>query len=497
MPEASATTEARHDSHNIDSEELVDIDVIELKLPCRAFRIDYKLAEPGEFSLTTEFMLRLLRYADGLSEAAISEFFAFTTDETCFVVDLVQKDGFARRKNGKVYLSEAGHRLFTNSDDPGLFEVHKKQERFDFDLLAFAPADRKSLDEFEFRLPEISMGDVSENERVADLARESFRRFFHEFRIKKGGKAFEAETLYTIDNVQAEQRFSALVPVTLAVRPDDPRFPEANMTGWRSGTELEDRAEVAVQCATFAKNITTRSDQIWSETVKLLSDVAPIQMMGAYNANTFKARVFFKAALKQAGELRVDRPTIRTVGHLWTQRNRIRFASAVKYALSNSAGAPPYQFWLRPSIPYWGITKRLSAITEAVRNQFLESSEDIPLIHSIMIGDDRRSDLFKHACDGCISLPDYALPAAIEAFLVPNHIAYVAVNAPMDSEEGYPIPLGILTFDPASVTKVQRFLETILESRVAYESHCSWRPNGLMDEVRAWLRKSPDAPTGN
>lgn len=492
MPESTVPHESEPTPSDSVSQELIEVDVIELRLPCRSFRIDYKVAEPGQFSLTTEFVLRFLRYVDGLPEPALAEFFEFTADEASFVVDLAEKDGFARRKNGKVYLTEAGHRLFVNSDDPGLFEVHKKQERFDFDLVSFSPAERRLLDEFELRLPEISIGEVSENERTADLARESFRRFFHEFRIKKGGKTFETESLYTIDNVQAENRFSALVPVTIGVRIDDPRFPEADMTGWRSGTELEDRAAIAVQCAGFARNIVSRSDQIWVDVVKFLADIAPVQMMGSYNATTFKARTFFKAAAKQAGELRVDRPTVRTVGHLWTHRNRVRFASALKYALTTSSCIPPYQFWLRPSIPYWGTTKLLSGISEAVYNQFAEREENAQPVRSVMIGDERKGDLFKYACDACIYVPDYVLPAGMEAFVVPDHLAYVAVSTPIDNEEGYPIPLGILTFDPLAVAKVEKFVATILDNRLAHEGHCSWHPAGLMEELNAWRsQRSP------
>jgi hypothetical protein len=140
----------------------------------------------------------------------------------------------------------------------------------------------------------------------------------------------------------------------------------------------------------------------------------------------------------------------------------------------------------------------LVSITEAVKTQFIESNEDMPTVHSIMIGDDRRVDLFKHACDACISVPEYELPAGIEVFIVPNHIAYIAVNTPIDSEEGFPIPLGILTFDHASVNKIQRFLATILASRSAIESHCTWQPKGLLEEVRNWLSatRPPNATGG-
>lgn len=72
-----------------------------LRLPCRAFRISYKVAETGDFTLTNEFLLRLLRLLDGLPETSMSEFFGFTTDETQFIVNLVEDRGFTQRKNGR------------------------------------------------------------------------------------------------------------------------------------------------------------------------------------------------------------------------------------------------------------------------------------------------------------------------------------------------------------------------------------------------------------
>src|ERR1019366_8537234 len=118
----------------VDSQDLVEVDVLEVRLPCRTFQISYKVAETGEFSLTTEFLLRLSRLADGLQEDAVGDFFGFSPDETRFIVDFVESVGYAKRKNGRVYLTDSGHGLFAGGDDPALFEVHSKQERFDFDL---------------------------------------------------------------------------------------------------------------------------------------------------------------------------------------------------------------------------------------------------------------------------------------------------------------------------------------------------------------------------
>lgn len=137
---------------------VVDVDVIQLRLPCRAFRISYKVAETGEFTLTTEFLLRLLRLIDGLPETAIGDFFGFTTIETQFIVDTVENRGFTERKKGRVHLTPAGHSQFLGSEELSLFEVSSKEEKFDFDLLSFSPADqRKNLDSFENKLPELSV----------------------------------------------------------------------------------------------------------------------------------------------------------------------------------------------------------------------------------------------------------------------------------------------------------------------------------------------------
>jgi hypothetical protein len=468
----------------------VDVDVIELRLPCRSFRISYKVAEPGDFSLTTEFLMRLLRLVDGLSESSVSEFFGFTNDETQFVIDRVENQGFARRTNGKIYLTDAGHGLFVGGDEPALFEVHSKQERFEFDLIAFAPADvRKVFDDFEFSLPELPMAETLDGERASDRVFQAFKRFFQEFRLKRSGSKLEKQGLYTIDQVQAELRFSTLIPVTLSVRIDEPGFPEASLLNWRSGTELEDRGAVVQQCANFAKEIRFRSDQVSEEAVDLMVKSFPVHMMGLYKAKKLNAEAFFKATMKQVGELRVDRPTVRTVGQLWTDANRVRFASALRYAMTKSTGAPAMQIWLRPSVPHWGITKRISDLLSAVERQFTEGAqEEAKSLKSVMIGDDRRHVPFKHMFNGVINLPLRDFPSGLEIFLIPGHIAYVALHTPLGQPEGYPVPLGILSFEREAVARVEAAVLDILGSSLATPYHCDWVAKDFVASVRATLQ---------
>src|SRR5262249_506370 len=156
----------------------------------------------------TEFLLRLSRLADGLQEDAIGEFFGFNPNETRFIVDFVESVGYVQRKNGRVYLTDGGHGLFAGSDEPALFEVHAKQAASDFDLIAVAAADKRPLTPFEYELPELSLAESKEHGKASKHVFKSFGRFFQEFRFKKGGSRLEKQSLYTIDDVQAEQRYS-------------------------------------------------------------------------------------------------------------------------------------------------------------------------------------------------------------------------------------------------------------------------------------------------
>ena len=90
----------------------VEVDAFDLRLHCRAFRIGYKVAEQGKLSLTTEFMLRLLRAADDLREDGVAKFFGFDAEEARFAIDQAERFGYAERASRRVRLTSVGHNLF-------------------------------------------------------------------------------------------------------------------------------------------------------------------------------------------------------------------------------------------------------------------------------------------------------------------------------------------------------------------------------------------------
>ena len=469
--------------------DMIEVNVLEVRLPCRGFRISYKVAETAEFSLTTEFLLRLSRLADGLTEDAVGEFFGFNPDETRFVVDYVESVGYVQRKDGRVYLTDSGHGLFAGTDEPALFEVHAREERFDFDLIAFAPADPwKNLTQFEYELPELALGPEDPGEASKRVFK-SFRRFFQEFRFKKGGSRLEKQSLYTVDDVQAGQRYSSILPVTLAVRRDDPGFPETSLLQWRTGPELDDRAAILQSCVNFAKGIRGRLVQVSPKAKDWLVACAPETLSRFSRNQVFDADAFFRATVRQAGELRIDRQTVRVIGHLWTDANRTRFASAMKYAAANSSRDPVMQIWLRPGVPYWGMTTRLPDVLGAVSRKFGQQEQDARAVRAIMIGGESASPGFKNVFNAIVEVADKDLPSGLEIFLVPGHVAYVALNTPIGHDEGYPIPVGIMSFDQTVVAAVQQRVLELLTTSYCMPAFCDWQSGDLVAEIEAALMK--------
>ena len=184
----------------------------------------------------------MLHAADDLKEETIGEFFGFTEKENRFAVDQAEKYDYIERQNGLIRLTDAGHNLFpVGSDEPALFEVQPRNDRFDFGLVAFAPADAwRQLSTFEHDLPELA---VASAEAVGEAGR-------------KSGPVLRQ----TLSGVPFETRRRARrAPVSLhrrrragreAIRPCRARqgvgerrrargSPEADLLAWNSGFDLD------------------------------------------------------------------------------------------------------------------------------------------------------------------------------------------------------------------------------------------------------------------
>jgi hypothetical protein len=147
------------------------VDALDLRLPCRAFAIRYKTAEAGQHALSSEFLLRLLRVAGELGEEDVAAYFDFDADETAFAIDQAEQRGLVQRAAGRIQLTAAGNAAFVaGSGTPQLYEVHQKQDRFDFDVVSFSPARPRHVEAFGRDLGELPIIDVATLSRTSEAA---------------------------------------------------------------------------------------------------------------------------------------------------------------------------------------------------------------------------------------------------------------------------------------------------------------------------------------
>jgi hypothetical protein len=142
------------------------------------------------------------------------------------------------------------------------------------------------------------------------------------------------------------------------------------------------------------------------------------------------------------------------------------------------------QFWLKPSIPHWGATRRVAGILGAVEKQLAETPDGA--IRSILAGEGRVSR-FKTRFNGILTFPNSSLPSGLEIFLVPSHVVYVAVHSPSKHAEGYPVPIGIISFDSEVLSRAQAALFDILRVPGVSAHHCDWNAADMVVEAQAVL----------
>src|SRR4051794_699559 len=257
---------------------MVVVDSLDVRLPCRSFSISYKIAEAGQHTLTSEFLLRLLRVSGDLPEDVVAEFFGFDAAETRYVIDEAEKRGLVSRMGGRVHLAPAGLAAFDKGGDkPHLYEVHQKRGRFDFDVVSFAPAEAEQLTSFTREICELPILSEKNLARASEAAREAFRRHFRELHASRRGAEPEGASLYTIDDVVSDRRRDALVSLGVDVPVDTPARAVANLQNWKVGPELDGREEVVASCAGLLQSL--QVDNAWTadEAYKLLVDAAPEQ----------------------------------------------------------------------------------------------------------------------------------------------------------------------------------------------------------------------------
>ncbi|KQT41195.1 MULTISPECIES: hypothetical protein [unclassified Methylophilus] len=466
---------AETDIGSISDDRPVVLDFIEVLLPCRKFSISYKVSEKGAVSLTSEFVLRLLYSVDGMDEVAIASFFGFDNRELTFVMTEVISRDYVSRHNGRAWLTETGRLLFTENDlTPQILKVEKKTRKVGFDLLSLSPQESEKLSRFALKLPELPIQDVEFYANASKYIPKSFQKHFSEIVWTKVG-ADKQGVLYSVDAVYADNKFSAIVPILISSSQGRPSSAEPNLTNWKTGHELDDRSKVieAISKHIHELEVSKRPDDAYS--YKKMVELAPEFFEDFLRKDGLSIERYFKAARTRVGDLRSDRQTVPLIGTLFTPDNNARLTSAIDYGLKSigSSISPNTLFWVIPDVS-WGNTQALPYTLDLIKEKILKSTtstltelseekntgfECIALTKTF----DRRSNIGNAFSRQNQFNEHLSLPPSLEILYIPNILVACLVHAPLMVNQGFPVPLGFLSFDQNVIGRTSVIIDELIQ----------------------------------
>lgn len=451
-----------------EDEKSIPVGLFDVLLPSRQFVVHHKVAELGQVSLTTEFLLRLLYSVDGMEEQDVALFFGFDASEMAFVVNEAESRAYVSRKNGRIWLEDAGYALFKDGEKPQIFEVQKCTEKIGFDLLSMSPCERDFLSEFERTLPELEIRDAQMAASASKNVPDAFRRHYREIvgRKDRDPAAGVKRSLYSIDEVIPSDRFSSVIPVLAVASVRKPGEPEPVLEAWRSGHELDDRSAVVNAVATFLDNLKTVRRGEDDNAYQVILDLAPDYLKDYKTKNGLSVARFFNETAIRAGELRIDRRTVGIIGPLFSPENSDRIFDAMEYAAQHEPDEDVGPFiWLTPNSSTWGTSRALSTFLERFANESkgnaTEKSNNTRRDIAVTCGKPQKH-LAKVFQKVLLRADNGSIPSALEILLVPRRLVAVTVHAPIGIGMGFPVPLGVLSFEPDVIGRVHQYLRTQL-----------------------------------
>ncbi len=440
----------------------VVIGVYDAILPCRNYKIEHKVAEVGKVSLTTEFLLRLVHSIDGIPETEVAKFFDFSPQEMTFLFNDAVNLGYVSRDAGRLWLTPAGRGLFLlGGDEPQIFNVEKRTWTQGFDLISFAPQAKDRTEHFDNHLHvlEVDQNLVSRGKEQVPTA---FKKHFSEITVKQGLRSLLKRSLYSIDVVTPEDKFSAVVPVIVKASPSSLNLGEPDLLEWRPDHELDDRASVAKAIGRFVENLRMQYPEHVMSDYKLLLELAP-EFLQSYTLRSGLAvdRYLRDAVALKDHKFKVNRKTVAIVGPFFAEKNTEVMFEAVARALVYipTAYTPKKFYWSAPARRFWGATRALPNIVARMQSLIAEKLGDDEHGPTSVIMLEKNSHSPFRAFTEKQYFENGSPPPSVEIFLVPGVAAGVLIHLPAISTSGHAVPLGFMSVDPQVIYRAETYLK--------------------------------------
>lgn len=448
-----------------------EIGSFDLLLPCRFYRVDHKVAELGRVSITTEFLLRLLKQTNSMKEDDIASFFGFDHREMSFLMTEGEQNDYVIRFDGSVQLTPSGEELFReHPEQPEIVQVESRHEVVGFDLIAFAPESKYDLSLFEMQLPELRALDQKALASAATKIPKAFGGYYGEIMARKGRSHQNVkQSLYSVDAVEPRARFLSTIRIAVVSSGTRPGIAEVDLNEWRPEFERDERKPIVDSCSAFLDRLkTVRKTSTDRDAYNLLTEFDPTFFKGFRRLDGLATERYFREALTRAGEFQVNRPTVPILGSLLTRANTKRILSGIEYGFPKNSSRPDCLIWLIPQVPYWNAVTALPDFLEQIKSYSLARNEDDdsqPADSRTMgLVSGRPEKYVEKAFDFLATTDRQVFPPALEIFLIPGIFTAVSVLAPIGAPEAVPIPLGFASFEREVILRVYNYIEAGLSA---------------------------------
>lgn len=454
--------EANFDEKNSSS---IDIGIYDVHLPCRQYRINFKVAELGKVSLTTEFLLRLVHAVDGIYETDAANFFDFSAPEMSYLLNEAISLGYINRESGRLWLTHAGTDLFVqDSEYPQIFDVEDNTLNCGFDLISFSYQEKSYYDIFDNETYELSIDPVIASEgakQVVNSFKNNFREITSQYRLNSQLN----KSLYSIDEISPGNRFTTVIPIIVRAEKGSPSRGEPDLSKWRSEDEMEQRQQIMPTVAKFMDELQISLPRDAKEQYQFLHKLAP-ELMNAYLTDEgVSVKKFYKEIirLKNSG-FRKNRTIIPIVGSMFNKSNIEIILRGISQMITHmsSDDVPNKLYWLAPFNWHWGRTSVLPEFLERVSgilsSKFADERE---IVSSVLI----RNGKFRAPDRVFTKVEQFdqnELPRNAEVFLIPGICAAVLIHLPVNQSYGHAVPLGFITIDATIISSTQEQLNKII-----------------------------------
>lgn len=466
---------------NQDEDGPLTLGILDLALPCRRFLVDHKVAEVGKISVTAEFLLRLIKALGSCTEEAAQTFFGYSRREMAYVLAEVEEADYVARADGRLTLTANGFGLFQPGiEDPLIFQVERKTARIGLDLISLAPVEIRSTSIFERCLPELPLSDPEQVSSATGRVPMQFRRHFRELAPRMDSVAAARRSLYSIDGVSAEERFSSVVRLKLVSSGMKPMQVEVDLSDWRSEHELADREAIGRSALQVFERLSCSSREDDPNAYRLLAELAPEYMREWLRRDGLNVQRYYRHAFTSQGDVRADRQTTPIVGSLFTPENARRLLEVAKNGQRRTKRPSAAIFWVIPQVPLWGSTSIMAEAIDQLRDLGARKNDGSRIVDAVALtaglADEwiRKAFTIRKEAQGGL-----ALPGGFEMLISPGSFIAAAVHAPIGGPSGIPVPLGFASFDARVVDRGTGLLD-LAASRF-----------GLSEELKSELRPLP------